>query len=53
MDVDLLREIATNYEPVMRTIRTYNGKEMVKITKEELGLVCKLTKWSGEMNKIN
>lgn len=53
IDVDLLKEIVANYDPVTRTIKTYDGKEMVKITKEELGLVFKLTRWSDKMHKIN
>lgn len=53
MDVNLLRVIVVNYHPVTRTIKTYDGKEMVKITKDGLGLVFKLIEWSDEMHKIN
>lgn len=53
MDVDLLKAMATNYDVVTRTIRTYDGKEMVRITKDEIAHVFKLTRWSDEMPKIN
>lgn len=44
MDVDLLKVVANNYDPVTRTIRNYDEKEMVKITKKEFSCVFKLTR---------
>lgn len=53
IDVELLKEVAANYDPVIRMIRTFDRIKMVRVTKEEMVEVFKLTEWSEDMVKID
>lgn len=49
----MLRSIAINYDPVTRTMRSFDIIDMVKVTKEQIACVFKLTESSDNMTKID
>lgn len=53
MDVDLLKALAANYDPVTRTVRDFDGVDMVKVTREEIAGIFKLVEWSEDMVPID
>lgn len=53
MDVDLLTQIANNYDSNTRTMRNVNGGSIIEITNEEFRRVFQLSEVSNYLEPIN
>lgn len=53
MDVDLLTQIANNYDPVAKCVRNVNGGSLIEINDDELRKVFKLGEVSNYLEPIN
>lgn len=51
--IDSLKVVATNYDLVTRIVMDFDGVNMVKVTREEIAHVFKLTEWSEDMVQID
>lgn len=46
MDVDLLKDITSRYDPVSKVVRTFDGVDMVRIIGKEIEEIFDLHEWS-------
>lgn len=53
MDMDLLTQIAHNYDPVTRSIRDINGKTLIEINNEEFRNAFGLNEFTNFLQPIN
>lgn len=53
MDMDLLTQIAHNYDPVTRSIRDINGKALIEINNEEFRSAFGLNEFTNFLEPIN